>query len=207
MNLAEHAAKHFSQFSEDGCTLELCRRLGPPTTFVEIGAGDGQENCTRVLAEMGWSGFWLDAHEPYRADLERTAELYAQDVHVRIERITVRNLRWVFREEEIPKEIGVLSIDVDGNDYWLWNELGRKPAVTRPWIVVIEAQIQRDHDVPYVMSYDPAYIWPGGDNVPGASIFSMVELGKTLGYAYVGKCPDYHSPNVFFVRDDLADRL
>jgi len=194
-----------SQFSEDAVTVRLVEQLQPPKTFVEIGAGDGIENCTRVLAEMGWSGTWFDRHEPYRVTMDAAVEGFAGEVEARIEDVTVENVIWLLKESLVEREFGVLSIDVDGNDYWLWRELCTR--AFKPWLCIIEAQIQVPHDQPYVMGYDPDYVWPGDDNVPGASVLSMVALGLRIGYKFVQKCPDYHSPNLFFVRADLAERL
>jgi hypothetical protein len=184
-------------------TVRLVEQLQPPKTFVEIGAGDGIENCTRVLAEMGWSGTWFDRHEPYRVTMDAAVEGFAGEVEARIEDVTIENVIWLLKESQVEREFGVLSIDVDGNDYWLWRELCTR--AFKPWLCIIEAQIQVEGS--YIMAYSRDYVWPGDDNVPGASIDSMTALGKDMGYTFVQKCPDYHSPNLFFVRDDLADHL
>jgi hypothetical protein len=176
----------FSQFQEDIVLLELVRRVNPPRFYVEIGAGDGTENCTRILKEDGWQGLWFDP-------LLGTGKVQPWQVH---QRLTAAGC---------PFPFGVLSIDVDGNDYWLWEGFGK--TWYRPAIVVIEAQIQRPFDVPYIMPFDAEYEWDHKSHDCGASVCSLVELGKKMGYTFVGKCPDYHSPNLFFVSDEHAQCL
>ncbi len=190
LDLTPYTDRIYSQFGEDGITLELVQRLQPPKFYAEIGAGDGTENNTRVLKAAGWEGVWFDASWG--------------TVDVRCHRFTVANARTLFNQHHVPTEFGVLSIDVHGNDYWIWRALGWH---FRPYIVIIEAQIQRPHDRPYIMPYDPEYVWDNESHDCGASVFSLVELGRQLGYAFVGKTPDPHSPNCFFVRDDLVSKL
>ena len=213
MNIEPYAAKHFSQFEEDGITLELVRRLNPPSNFVEIGAGNGSENCTRVLADkLGWDGLWFDGDPENYKGLAAAADVYEPAVWAYCRFFTRENLRSIFLKTGVPLAPGVLSIDVDGNDYHLWEEAcGTSSqsvlAPIRPWIVIIEAQIQRPWDEPWIMEYQADYKWPHNDNDSGASVCSMRELGERLGYAYVGKTPNPDSPNLFFVRADLAGRL
>lgn len=216
MQLAPFERKEFSQFTEDGILLELVRRLDPPHFFVEIGAGDGSENCTRVLAERKWSGAWID-RDPQ--NIHRAKALpCAQWLQVICAHFDVDHVGYI--AHVAPHEIGVLSIDVDGMDYWLWKALCEPyrshfsspnqevlPPRLSPWIVVIEAQIQKPHDQPFVQPYEANHQWDNASQDVGASIFSLRSLGDSLGYTYLGKCPDAHSPNLFFVRSDLVGAL
>lgn len=187
----------WSQFDEDLWIAGLVAQLpGIPHTFVEIGCGDGSENNTRLLLEQGWHGSWVDASP------ENVAKAALVNDNIACERITCENFpppNYGFID------LGLLSIDVDGNDWWLWEK--SYTLDWRPWIVVIEAQIQKPFDQPYVMPYDPEWVWPDNPATEtyewGASVFSMIELGKELGYEYVGKPANPHSPNLFFVRKDL----
>lgn len=196
MQLAQYNHREFSQFTEDGITLELVRRLDPPHFFVEIGCGDGSENNTRVLAERKWSGLWIDSSN-------YTAINLFPWVNVRCAHMDIERAAYYVRFA--PREFGVLSIDVDGMDYHLWKAFCEY--AWKPWIVIIEAQIQKPFDEPYVQPYDETYAWDHETKENGASIFSLTELGKELGYECLGKCPDEGSPNLFFVRADLMGRL
>jgi len=183
--------KGYSQFGETGILLELVRRLNPPKRFVEIGCGDGSENNTRDLLEMGWRGVWYDA------DRENVGKAWVINALTFLQRVQPDTIIPV-----INAPIGVLSIDVDGNDYWLWKGLGPK---LDPSIVIIECQIQREGE--YIMAYDPDYVWSHKDNDCGASLQSMIALGQEMGYTFVGMPANPHSPNAFFVKNELVPRL
>lgn len=202
-DLTPYERKVYSQFEEDGITLELVRRIDPPKYFVEIGAGDGSENCTRILLEDGWSGVWVDKDPANFAKAEPLLGV-GKKLHLICDRVTISNARGYI---EYPKQIGVLSIDVDGNDYWLWKQICGGLFAYRPHIVIIEAQIQKPHDEPYVMPYDPDYEWDNVSHTCGASVLSLIDLGLEMDYIYVGKCSNIHSPNLFFVRSDLMEKV
>lgn len=203
MNLDEYAGKVYSQFGEDLLTLELVRRLNPPHSFLEVGAGDGSENCSRILTDLGWTGIWIDANPEHT----NAARVIAEPLGVRVVTMAVTAENCHVVRSYVAQELGMLSIDIDGNDYWVWKALCRQPYGLRPWLVIAEAQIQRPHDEPYVMPYDPLYVWDHKSNDCGASILSMKQLGYELGYTYLGKLSDPSSPNMFFVRSNLADRI
>jgi len=193
----------WSQFSEDEMLLGILAEMDPPHFFVEFGAGNGAENCTRVLAEAGWDGVWMDADPCNMPGLRAVAKECKGRVDTSWRQLTRQNMAEALADHGVPKDFGVLSIDVDGNDYWLWYTI---PRMYRPAIVIIEAQIQKPHDEPYIMPYDPYYLWPHDDNECGASIASLRDLGSQLGYRFAGKCPDYHSPNLFFVLESYEKR-
>lgn len=112
--------------------LALAAKMpGIPDSFVDIGAGDGERwSNTRLLAERGWMGEWFDASQ---ANVDHALKVRPNEgVGVHCERITCERLPSV-----LPCFPGVLAIDIDGNDYWVWKALH---TVIRPWIVVIEAQ-------------------------------------------------------------------
>jgi hypothetical protein len=192
VNIQDYERKVFSQFGEDGITLELVRRLWPPRQFAEIGCGDGSENCTRVLLEQGWEGLWIDASP------ENVSKAIQINPASMCEMVTVDKPVY-----DSGNDLGVLSIDVDGNDYWLWEALSPK---LRPWVVIIEAQTCRPDDG-YVMPYDPGYVWDHASRDCGATPSALEALGRRLGYTSLGRLAEKHSPNMFFVRDDLMERL
>jgi hypothetical protein len=189
----------YSQYDEDRWIANLVAKLpGIPRRFIEIGCGSaeregGIENNTMLLAQMGWVGIWCDP--------ALKGQLCPPQVNGLAFPITVENIDCIKDGNEA--NVGVLSIDVDGNDYHLWKAYG-----PGPWIVVIEAQIQKPFDEPYVMPYNPDWVWPDDPATEtydwGASVYSLIELGRAIGYTYVGKPENPHCPNLFFVRSDLA---
>lgn len=205
INLTSHARKVYSQFGEDGCTLALVQRVDPPKFFVEIGAGGGEnsgpagENNTRILLDHGWEGIWVDAMgEDLKAGVPKNPDLRIIDQH-----LTVENMAETLGR--LPQRVGLLSIDVDGNDYWIWNAACR---LMRPWICIIECNTQMPGG--YIAEYRPDYVWDHRSQTIGAGVDAMKHLGTLLGYTFVGmasETPQLDSPNAYFVRDDLMERV
>lgn len=201
IDLRSYERKLFSQFAEDGMTLELVRRLDPPKTFVEIGASDGEECCARVLAEQGWHGTWVEAHPFYKDLLAVTAAKFDGRVAVCEQFVTGENVASI----PVPNEaigLGVLVIDIDGNDYWVWQTMGR---LVRPWIVIIEVNHQIEQGDFYIMGYNPDHKWDHESKRYGASLAAMATLGGGMGYTLVGTTTE--GVNAFFVRSDLMAKL
>jgi hypothetical protein len=187
----------YSQNGEDGIIRELLFRTGFANRyFVEFGAGDGSENNTAVLARhYGWSGLYIEADSRCVERLRSTLEA---NTRVRIVQalITRDNIGALFRENAVPEEFDVLSIDIDGNDYWVWEQLSGY----RPRVVVIEYNAAFVPPRRWVMQYNPEHRWDGTAYY-GASLESYALLGRRLGYTLI--CTDAHGVNAFFVREDL----
>lgn len=204
-NLARHARKWHSMHGEDGITLALCNRLQPPRSFLEIGcavAPDAplENNCI-ILAKMDWDGIWVDKDADGVARLAAAyppcVEGHPDTRRVYIgEAVTRENAHYL----NVPGPLGVFSLDIDGNDYHVWDALD-----IQPYIAIVEVNTERPADVEYVMPYDPGYVSTPGHTNYGASLASMIELGKRKGMTFVCMAPP--SVNAFFVRDDLVSRL
>lgn len=185
----------FSQNGEDGVLLELLRRAGEGSrTFVEFGAGDGRENSTLFLADvLGWAGLYIEG------DAARAARLQAKyadtAIEVKCEIVTPDTIDDIFESAGVPAEPDVLSIDVDGPDYWIWSGLRRH----RPRILLIEYNASLGTGSALVQPRDrqddfdrTAY--------GGASITALRSLGARKGYRLVHT--EMTGNNAFFVRDD-----
>jgi hypothetical protein len=198
--LARHERKVYSQFGEDGVLQEVFRRVGTTNrSFVEFGVEGGLENNTAYLLLQGWSGLWIEAVPAYVeairagfAPLLRTGQL-----SVRGSAVTAENVERLFAEAGVPAEPDLLSIDIDGNDYWVWKSVTRYA----PRVVVVEYNATFPPPTEWVMAYDPGYAWDGTVTF-GASLEAVVRLGAAKGYALVG-C-SLGGANAFFVRQDLA---
>jgi len=198
--LGRHEAQVFSQSGEDGILLEIFRRLGTERrTFVEFGAGDGGANNTTLLLQSGWSGVWVEAADEscrrIAAALGGPIREGALTLHQAL--LTAENVASELRAAGADDAPDLLSIDVDGNDYWLWRAL----AGLRARVVVVEYNALYPPPVRWVMPYDPSHRWRG-DTHFGASLESLVALGEELGYVLVG-C-SLAGTNAFFVRRELA---
>ena len=199
----------FSQFDEDGVVLFLLAVAGDgPRRVVDLGAGDGvhASNCANLLLNLGYDGLLVDGDGAAMARAER---FYARHPDTK-ERppatrqafLTRDNVNDVVSAAGLEGELDVVSIDVDGNDYWLWEALD----VVRPRFVVVEAHPELGRDE-YVMPYDADFVWkvapPGGRY--GASLLAFVRLGERLGYRPVAA--NQYGFNVFFAREDVAPAL
>lgn len=195
-SINDYERKVRSQFGEDGVIAELLRRLGATHRwFAEFGVADGVECNCAFLADAGWSGLMIEADEHA---YQRLAHRYAGSPHVRTVHsfVTAENIAGIFAEQGVPTDLDVLSIDVDGNDYWLWQALGGYS----PRIVVIEYNAAYPPPQRWVMRYDPTHHWDG-TTYYGASLASLASLGERKGYALVGTTTQ--GVNAFFLRDDL----
>ena len=98
---------------------------------------------------------------------------------------------------KLPRELDLLSIDIDGNDYFVWEAI----TAIEPRVVVIEYNSKFPPPMRWTIRYDPAHEWDGSDQF-GASLQSLADLGIRKGYRLVG-C-NITGTNAFFVRADLA---
>lgn len=195
-----HAAERsqFSQHGEDGLIAALLERIDVRSrTFVEIGAADGRENCTRALAERGWRGFWFEA-DPRRA---QTATAVAGDLDVTVRHALVRtdNVLALLADAAVPDEPDVFVIDIDSADFWVLRVALRD---YRPRLVVAE----------YNAAFPPGKFWTRRNRADGswddtfrhgASLDALAWVASRAGYQLVA-C-ESSGANAFFVRDDLVD--
>lgn len=191
----EHESQRFSQNGEDGVIAELVRRVGGGgRRFVEVGAADGAENCTRALAEDGWSGWWVEA-DPDRVAAANALGLDGVTV---VGTFALRDsIAARLADAGATADIDVLVVDIDGDDVGI---LAALLGPLRPRIVVVE----------YNAAFPPPIRWAlaparcnGWDHTfrHGASLQLLADTA--VGYRLV-HC-DRLGVNAFFVRDDVAD--
>ncbi len=200
-DLTRHEYRVFSQNGEDGVVAELLRRLaGAPRHFVEFGIGPGTEGNAVFLADvMGWAGCFIEPDPAGYADLERKYRFVGR-VETLEASVTAENVEALFDRAGVPEEPGIVSIDVDGNDYWLWKALERY----RPQVVVIEYNSSLDPHRQLVQPYDPGWRNSGTDFF-GASLGALRALGESKGYRLAHT--ELAGVNAFFVRADLDAEL
>ncbi len=198
--LLKYGWKAYSQSEEDGLIHEIFRRIGEGSrTFVEVGTEGGQETNTAALLLNGWRGAWIEADLPeveiIRTQLGHycdTGALKTVDAFV-----TRENINELLRGCTPAGELSLLSIDVDGNDYWIWEAID----CVQPRAVIIEYNATWRPPLPFVVPYDRAFRWDGS-NYFGASLAAFERLGERKGYKLVGCC--FSGVNAFFVREDLV---
>lgn len=191
----------FSQNGEDGVLDALVRHLNSPTHFVEFGVENGWSCNCRFLAEVrDWNGLFIESDAE---EFERLANRYrlSKQIHCINTFVTAENINSVLAAVNTPERFGVLSIDVDGDDYWIWAAVETR---YRPDIVVIEFNAEHPenaHAVPSKVvdgSTPPGSLW-------GASIGAITELARRKGYELVHI--EMARVNAFFVASELLSRL
>lgn len=209
--LRQHEFQIFSQNGEDGILLYIFSQIGTTDRrFIEFGFGDGREcNTANLSIHFGWSGLMMDGSSAMakacRAHFASRKEIRPGQVTVAQHFITAENVNDLFREHGFTGEIDLLSIDIDGNDFWVWKAI----QVVNPRTVVIEYNpsftLERSITIRYNPTFDrTAKGIPGGYH--GASLEALTRLGGIKGYSLVG-C-NSHGCNAFFVRNDaLSGKL
>lgn len=198
--LTRHEARVFSQGGEDGIIAEIFRRIGTTNRrFVEFGSSSGAENNTVWLLRNGWGGLWIDADS---AAIAKARSVFAGEIWIRrltvVESfVTAENIENIFGAQGVPHIPDLLSIDIDGNDYWVWRAIERY----RPRAVVIEYNSAFPPDRDFVYPYRPDAQWDGTSHY-GASLKALELLGRKKGYSLVG-C-NLGGVNAFFVDAPLA---
>lgn len=155
----------YSQADEEYILDDIVRKIGVTNKFfVEIGChANGEISNTFFLKELGWVGHWFDM-------------VAAPGIIQKF--FTAENINHIFTEYFIPPVFDVLSIDIDGNDYWIWKALTFEPR-----IVIIEFNPKRKKGV---QRYDPDYEWQYQETF-GSSKEEMVKLGEEKGYYLHGE--------------------
>jgi hypothetical protein len=185
-----------SQNGEDGILQEIFRRVGTTNRyFVEFGVETGDQcNCAYLARDKGWAGLFMEAGE---SEFEKLKQNYNPFPGIRCCRAMVSsaNIEELLAAHQVPAEPDLLSIDIDGNDYWVWKAIRN----WRPRVVVAEYNPFHLPPKKWVMKEDPTYVWKRTTYF-GASLASLTLLGREKGYTLVGT--DSMGVNAFFVRDD-----
>lgn len=203
--IADTGFRVFSQYEEDGKLLFILSIIGMHNkNFVEIGSDDGiNSNCANLALNFGYHGLFLDGNP---TAIKRGRKFYAKYPHPWMDSpkftcdlVKTDNINQLIKDAKLKGDIDVLSIDIDGNDYWIWDAITE----VSPNIVIIETHIElgmRNIVVPY----DPNYFFPGKHPIyHGASPIAMVKLAKRKGYRLVGA--NDLGFNFIFVKNGMGD--
>ncbi|MAE81201.1 MAG: hypothetical protein CMB80_00590 [Flammeovirgaceae bacterium] len=179
--------REYSQNGEDGIINSIFTMIGTTNKYyVEFGVEDGIESNTRYLFKhRGWKGLLMDgSHENDSLNLHK-------------EFITAENIEELFAKHDVPKELDLLSIDIDGNDYWVWK------AITNyhPRVVIMEYNAHIDPTISKTIPYKSDFCWDKTDYY-GASLLALQKLGQQKGYVLLGT--DCNGVNAFFVQQELV---
>jgi hypothetical protein len=198
----------FSQFGEDGILQHLIQEASiqpQERIFVEFGVQDYQESNTRFLLQgCNWGGLIIDGSKEWMASVRNSPLCWRYNLQALAAWIDRDNINELISSAGISGEIGILSVDIDGNDYWVWEAI----SCVNPIIVICEFNgiFGACHavSIPYDPSFDRLKAHYSRQYY-GASISALSSLGQNKGYELIGG--NQAGNNLFFVRKDRLGRL
>jgi hypothetical protein len=199
-SLEEVEFQVFSQFGDDGIIQYLVSKLDLPNkTFVEFGVESYRESNTRfLLVNNNWKGLVIDGSQKnidfIRRDyLSTVFQLYSECAF-----ITKDNINDLIARMSFHQDLGLLSIDIDGNDYWIWKAI----TAVHPIIVISEYNADFGANNPWTIPYQVDFVYGKVHprNYWGTSLLSLCDLAEEKGYAFVG-C-NSQGNNAYFIRND-----
>lgn len=205
----------YSQNGEDGIldllieALELDSIHSPyPRAFVEFGVQDYTESNTRyLLKKRNFMGFIMDGSATHIESIKQDGIYWKHDLEAQCAFITKDNINTLIKQWLDSRKldnIAILSIDIDGVDYFVWEAI----ECVKPAIVVVEYNALFGESlcvsVPYRADFDRFLAHHSGLYF-GASIKALISLGKSKGYIFAGA--DSSGTNAFFIHQSLESKL
>ena len=197
--------KVFSQFGDDGIIQYLTSNIEMPKSFIEFGVETYHEANTRfLLINDNWSGLIMDGSK------KNIQSIIDQDIYYRFDLktveafITVENINSLISSNGFSGEIGILSVDIDGNDYWVLKSID----VVNPVIIIVEYNSTFGTDRYIAVPYESSFYRTSAhfsNLFFGASLSAFASLCNEKGYTLVG-C-NSNGNNAYFVRNDKIGDL
>ncbi len=208
LDFREVGFRQYSQFEEDGILLYLFSLIPPGNRrCLELCAGDGIEcNTANLIVNHGWWGWLFDADEER---VQRGRALYGvhKDTFLHPPTftrgwITAENVNQLVADAGLRGPIDLLSLDLDGNDYWIWKALD----VVEPLVVVCEVHNAVPPDLAVTIPYDPNFVLDSfANDFRSVSLAAMVSLGREKGYRLVGT--HRYGFNAFFIKRGYGEDI
>lgn len=197
--------KVFSQWDEDGIVQYLISHLPIPNkTFIEFGVEDYEESNTRfLLLKDHWQGMVLDACESDIRFIQTDRIYWEFDLQAKCAWIKRENIDSLLCGSGFSEDVGLLSIDIDGNEYWVWEAIQS----IKPRIVIVEYNSLfglEPVSVPYKEDFHKLSAHYSGLYY-GCSLAALCHLACKKGYILVGSNVWGH--NAFFIRSDVASEF
>jgi hypothetical protein len=206
INIQKSEFKVFSQWGDDGIIEFLVSYLDIPSkTFIEFGVEDYTESNTRfLLINRNWSGLIMDGSKKNIDYIHKENIYWQHNLTAKQVFITKENINKEIVDSGFSGELGILHVDIDGNDYWIWKEIDS----VNPVIIIVEYNSVFGKDRAITVPYDPSFVRTEkhySDLYFGASIKAFVTLGQSRGYSFIG-C-NTAGNNAYFVRNDKMKEL
>jgi hypothetical protein len=205
-DIHETEFKVFSQFGDDGIIQYLINNVEIENeTFVEFGVENYTEANTRfLLINNNWSGLVMDGSKAHVDHIRNDQIYWRYDLTAVHSFIDKENINGLISSNNVSGPIGILSIDLDGNDYWIWETIN----VVDPIIVISEYNSVFGDRHAITIPYDPAFYRTDAHYSNlfwGCSLKALCLLAEKKGYAFVG-C-NSNGNNAYFVRKDQLGQL
>lgn len=193
----------FSQRGEDGIIQYLISKIDIPNKiFVEFGVETYTESNTRfLLINNNWSGLVIDGSDKNIKFIKNDFIYWKYDIVAKQSFITKENINELIGSYTDVKDIGLLSIDIDGNDYWVWDAID----VINPRIVICEYNSAFGSEKKITVPYKSDFVRSQehySELYFGASLAAFCHLANKKGYDFVGTTSA--GVNAYFVRKDLS---
>ncbi len=198
--------KVFSQWGDDGIIQFLVNYLNIEIkTFVEFGVQDYTEANTRfLLLNNNWTGLIMDGSEEYMNQVKKEEIYWQYELTATPVFITCENINALLKESGFQGELGLLHIDIDGNDYWVWKAI----TTVSPIIVIVEYNSVLGYDKAWTIPYKADFNRTDGhySNLYfGASLSALCDLAEEKGYYFIGS--NSNGNNAYFIRKDKINGL
>jgi hypothetical protein len=204
-DLSEVEFQVYSQWGEDGIIDWLINKFPEISkSFLEIGTENYKEANTRfLLSNNNWNGFLIEADKAAVKDIKSQRIFWKHNLRVENEFITKDNINAIVKKINVPKKLGLLSLDIDGVDYWILNNL----SFLEPSIVVCEYNSlfgqKKSVTVPYKKNFirsEEHY----SNLYYGASIKAFIDMMKKKNYFLIGT--NSAGNNAFFIEKKLWNK-
>lgn len=196
----------FSQFGDDGIIQYVISKLDiNQEKFIEFGVENYIESNTRFLLENNnWSGMVIDSNKNNIEYIKNSLNYWRYDLKVMCSFVTAENINNLIQDAGFEDDIGLLHIDIDGNDYWLWKAI----TVVKPVIVIVEYNslfgVERSITIPYNPDFSRFNKHYSG-LYAGASLKALCHLASEKGYKFIGT--NSAGNNAYFIVLEQADKF
>lgn len=198
----DYEFKVSSQWGEDGIIQYLVDNVEIKNKiFVEFGVENYTESNTRFLLQNNnWSGLVIDGSQEYVSYIKNDPIYWKHNLKAECSFITKDNINKLISKNGINGDIGILSVDIDGNDYWVWEKID----CISPRIVICEYNSHFGDKEKISVPYDAGFVRSNkhfSNIYYGASISALDFLANKKGYSLIGS--NTAGNNIFFIRNDL----
>jgi hypothetical protein len=194
----------FSQWGDDGIIQYIIDKIDISNEFfVEFGVENYLESNTRyLLMNNNWSGLIMDGSTKHVEDIKSAPYFWKHDLQAVQSFITCENILETL-STFCSKQIGLLHIDIDGMDYWIWQKISSQYS---PDILILEYNSVFGFEKSITIPYQPNFVRHRAHHsglYAGASLKALYDYSLSRGYAFLGS--NSAGNNAYFVKKELLN--